>query len=598
MKRELEKNLKTNNKSGVKTRKLYIKKHYPDDYHKIINIREVDNWYEKLYWYINEFNMKPMCKNKNCNNRVNFISYSRGYYQYCSIKCRNTDKNLIEENKKLLIKKYGVDNPMKISEVKKKSKKTKKEKYNNENFINIDKIKKTKREKYGNEYYNNRKKAIKTSITNFGEKNINNREKAKQTMLNKYGVDVYSKSTYFSKKVNETYNNKTPDEISKINNKRKQTILNKYGVEHFSQSQEFKNNIIKKRLNDYTKKLNINLNQIEYDLNKKTFKIKNFCDNHDEFDINYYVLKNRLMYGIKDICTICNPVSSNNSISEKEILNFITNELQYEGNKIKINNKEIDIFITNNNVGIEYNGLYWHSTINVNKNYHLNKTELCEKNNIQLLHIFENEWKNKKKIVKSIIKSKLNIIENKIYARKCTIININPQTSKKFLNENHIQGNVNSKIKLGLIYNNELVSIMTFGNLRKSLGSKNVNDGYEMLRFCNKLNTQVIGGASKLLKHFIKTYEPKFIISYADRRYSNGELYRKLGFDFVKYTKPNYWYFKPHEYILHHRFKFRKDVLIKEGFDSQKTEHQIMSERGYYRIYDSGNMKFILKLQL
>jgi hypothetical protein len=168
---------------------------------------------------------------------------------------------------------------------------------------------------------------------------------------------------------------------------------------------------------------------------------------------------------------------------------------------------------------------------------------------------------------------------------------------RDFLEANHIQGFVGSKVKIGLFYDNELVSLMTFGKKRVALGNKEQIEGeYEMLRFCNKLNTSVIGGASKLLSYFIKTYKPKSILSFANRRYSNGGLYEKLGFKHIGNTQPNYWYFKIHEYTLHYRFKFRKDVLVREGFDKNKTEHQIMAERGYFKIYDSGNMKFKLIL--
>ena len=130
---------------------------------------------------------------------------------------------------------------------------------------------------------------------------------------------------------------------------------------------------------------------------------------------------------------------------------------------------------------------------------------------------------------------------------------------------------------------------MTFTKIDNKV---NIEGEYEMLRFCDKLNTHVIDGASKLLSYFIKTYKPKSIITYVDRRYSQGNLYEQLGFKFIENTTPNYWYYKKNEMIKQHRFKFRKDVLVKEGFDKNKTEFEIMNDRDYYRIYDSGNMKF------
>jgi hypothetical protein len=138
---------------------------------------------------------------------------------------------------------------------------------------------------------------------------------------------------------------------------------------------------------------------------------------------------------------------------------------------------------------------------------------------------------------------------------------------------------------------------MTFGTIRIIMGNKiNIEGEYEMLRFCNKLNTIIIGGASKLLSYFIKNYQPKSILTFADKRYSQGKLYNQLGFKKISETKPNYYYFKPNDMIRHYRFNFRKDVLIRDGYDSNKTEKEIMFERKYLQIYDCGNMKFELIL--
>jgi hypothetical protein len=131
---------------------------------------------------------------------------------------------------------------------------------------------------------------------------------------------------------------------------------------------------------------------------------------------------------------------------------------------------------------------------------------------------------------------------------------------------------------------------MTFGSLRKNLGSKSKEGSYELLRFCNKLNTSVIGGASKLFKYFVKKYKPEQVISYALRDYSNGNLYKQLGFKLEYNTQPNYFYTDTNNRF--NRFQFRKDILVKEGYDPNKTEHQIMLERGYYRVYDTGSYKF------
>jgi hypothetical protein len=276
--------------------------------------------------------------------------------------------------------------------------------------------------------------------------------------------------------------------------------------------------------------------------------------------------------------------------SENELKEFLKslNISFIENTRKIISPLELDIFIPSHNMAIEYNGLYWHSEIHKPSNYHLNKTELCEKQNVKLIHIFEDEWLFKQDIVKSRLKNLLGLTENRIYARKCVIKEVNIKKYKTFLDDNHIQGSVNSSIRVGLYYNDELVSLMTFGKGRIALGGN--SNQYELLRFCNKLNTNVIGGADKLLKYFIKTYQPKEIISYADRRWSQGNLYEKLNFINTHTSAPNYWYIFGRK--RKYRFGFRKSILVKEGFDINKTEHEIMLERNIYRIYDCGTIAY------
>ena len=274
---------------------------------------------------------------------------------------------------------------------------------------------------------------------------------------------------------------------------------------------------------------------------------------------------------------------------------FIKNNYKGEilfNNKSIINPYEIDIYIPELKLAFEFNGLYWHNEEHRENNYHLNKTELCEKQGIQLIQIFEDDWLYKQNIIKSIVLNKLNKTINKIFARKTEIKEVyDNKLISEFLDKNHIQGFVGSKVKLGLFYEDELVSLMTFGNRRVAMGKKATNDGeYELLRFCNKLRTNIIGGASKLFKYFIKNYNPEEITTYADRSISQGQLYKTLGFTFNGKTEPNYYYII--DGIRHHRFNFRKDKLVKEGFDSNKTEHEIMLDRNIYRIYDSGNLKY------
>lgn len=294
--------------------------------------------------------------------------------------------------------------------------------------------------------------------------------------------------------------------------------------------------------------------------------------------------------------TNLNMVNNFTSKPQLEIYGYIKNELGVEcelNNKKVLNGIELDIFIPNKNIAIEYNGLYYHcENMGKNKYYHLNKSELASSKNIKLIHIFEDEWRDKKYIVKLRIRNLLGLNNKSYYARKCKIKEISTIEKDEFLNQYHIEGGDESSIRLGAFINEELVGVMTFSKLRKVLGYKNENNNeYEMVRFTSK---SVIGLASKFLKYFKTNYDVNKIISYADRRWSpisDDCIYNKLGFDFIGSTKPNYWYLRNYKY-REHRFNFRKDILVKKGADKNKTENQIMSELGYEKIWDCGTFKY------
>ena len=265
------------------------------------------------------------------------------------------------------------------------------------------------------------------------------------------------------------------------------------------------------------------------------------------------------------------------SIEDKK--NVITN--------YSFNDENIDIFISNRNVGINFISLKKHNEKYVSdKRYFQKKSDLLEKHKIQLIHIFEDEWRDKKNICKSRINNILGK-SKRVFARNCEIINVDKITSKNFFNENHIQGDINSCVVYGLKYNNEIVSMMSFGGFRKNMGRNNSDNEYELLRFCNKLHYSVVGGASKLFKYFIKEKNPMRIISYADRRWSIGNLYKQLDFTFSHISEPSYFYIINNN--RKNRFAYRKDVLIsKYGCDINDTEHNFCKKNGWYRIYDCG----------
>ncbi len=431
-------------------------------------------------------------------------------------------------------------------------------------------------------------------------------DKFKTTCLEKYGVENPSQIEEIKKKKSNTlFNNYNTNSVIELN---KDKIKEKYGVENVFQSEEIKEKIKETNLKKYgvenpqqSEYIMINrlLNTypehkiINIDLKNKIYTI--FCEKcNNNYDISFDLLHSRKSHKIYP-CVICNPIGSTTSIKENELSIFINNN--YDGEIVEsdrniLNGKELDIHLPELNLAFEFNGVYWHNELYKVKNYHLEKTEKCLEKGIQLIHIWEDDWHYKQEIIKSMILNKLGKTPNKIFARKTIIKEMTDnKLVKDFLNNNHIQGFVGSSIKIGLFYDAELVSLMTFGKKRKFMNSSFKEGEYELLRFCNKLNTNVIGGASKLFKYFISNYSFREITTYANRNHSNGDLYKTLGFNFVSKTPPNYYYVV--DSIRKHRFGFRKDVLIKEGYDPNKTEHEIMLSRKIYRIYDSGSLKYI-----
>lgn len=276
------------------------------------------------------------------------------------------------------------------------------------------------------------------------------------------------------------------------------------------------------------------------------------------------------------------------STAENQIAEYIETlgiKINKNDRTVLPNRYELDIYAPKEKIAIEFDGIYWHNELNKPKMYHLDKSKNCDENGIRLIHIFEDEWLNKSRIWKSMLNTLFGKIKNRFFARKCEIKEVDSKTSRDFLDSNHLQGYCNSKYRYGLYYNNELVSIMTFGKTRHFIG--NSSHEYELLRFCNKLDTTVVGGASKLLNYFIKKHNPNSIVSYADKRWSNGKLYEKLGFKLYNISPPNYYYVIGNE--RKNRFNFRKSVLMKKyNCPENMTEHEFCKSMKWYRIYDCG----------
>lgn len=280
------------------------------------------------------------------------------------------------------------------------------------------------------------------------------------------------------------------------------------------------------------------------------------------------------------------------SSAQKELYEYIKNlSCEFEqGDTSLLHGREIDLLNHTLKLGIEYNGLYFHSDKYRNRSYHVSKMKEMEKLGYRLIYIWEDWWIRKQDIVKSMLSSVFGKTNHRIFARNCQIREITDEQAKIFLHHSHIQGSSVSKIRIGLFYNEELVGVMTFGKLRKTLGMRSKDGHWELLRFASKLNTTIVGGASKLFSFFCRKYKPEKVISYANRDWSNGNVYTKMGFSFVGMTEPGYFYAKGKRRFS--RSQFTKDKLVKSGADKTKSESMIMSQRGYLKIWDTGNLKY------
>ncbi len=546
----------------------------------------------KIYWILSGITQFPKCEI--CGDElknINVYSVQQGYKKQICTKKSCVNKYAAKKRVAKMLENYGVTTNFARTEVIEKITQTNIERFGNAcpaNNVDIrEQIKHDNLEKFGCEYYSSTDEC---------------KEKVRKTVLEEYGVDCVFKS-------------------AEVKAKSKQTSLEKYGTEYPAQSEIVKENTKKSLIAEYGENYakilwgnNGNVGQSKRAYNQYILKSQYV---EPMFSLEYYIEQRKqgnnnflfkckkcgkMFYsywdnGATKACPYCKITEIGSSKKEYELYTQVITCLngQYlvkHNDRSLLINKELDVYIPSKKLAIEFDGLYWHNDDNQqNYKYHLEKTLLCEKHDVHLIHVFENEWNYKQDIVMSRIKNLLGIYDATVYARKCEIREVTSKESKIFQEANHIQGAVNAKVHLGLYYGNELISLMTFGKCRF-----NKNYEWELLRFCNKLGYHVPGAAGKLLKHFEKTCHPKSLISYADRRWSRGKLYEALGFKLDHVSAPNYWYFKSYDCCqLESRVNFQKHKLNDKlpTFDQSLSEVENMKNNGYHRIFDCGNLVYI-----
>lgn len=327
-----------------------------------------------------------------------------------------------------------------------------------------------------------------------------------------------------------------------------------------------------------------NYSKVDYRDSKD--KVTIVCNKHGEFTQR----PNSHLNG--QGCPKCGVIISK---QHQDVLNLLPNGISVINNDRDLfDGLEIDIFLPNEKIGIEINGTYWHGLRHDNRmkhdrlmRLHNYKSTIAEKRDIKLFQFWDFEINSKPLLIKSMIYNSIGL-SNRIYARKCDILELDNKTSTKFFEECHLQGHRNASVTYGLSLEDKLQCVLSF--------SKHKEYDWEIIRFSNQLNTNVVGGFSKLLNYFIKKHKPKNILTFADRRISQAKLYLRNNFNQVSITKPNYFYCK--QDLILSRQQCQKHKLLRllgEKFNPELSESENMLINGFSKVYDAGHIKLLLQ---
>ena len=548
---------------------------------KVIEKSNINDSLEGKIYHIITGNKPTLCKN---NNTLRFNDYGNGFNKLCSRNCLcvnekrkktnlerygvdnpSKSKEIIDKTKQSNIEKYGVDNPSKSEEVKNKIKQTNQERYGVDSTLELreiqDRIKQTTIEKYGVDH-------------NFKSKKIRNN--IKEVFIDRYGVD-------------------NPFKSKEVKNKIKQTSMDKYGVDNPSKSKEIIDKIKKSHTDRYgtffnrkhISKENIDIledkDKLVYNITLYGINILSKNMNCDKTTIYRYIKKHGILY------------DKNRSSYEIEIENWlIEQKISFQSNSRSIISPlELDFYLSDYNIAIEFNGLYWHSDLFKNKNYHLDKYLTCKEKGIRLISINEDIWIKNSNLIKSKILNIIGKSEKGLPARKLFVCSIDNRTANQFCEKYHIQGKTGRQ----MIYScgafdkeNNLIGIMIFNEQRKT-------GEVELIRFCTDGKIHC-GLFSKMLKFSINENNFNKIISFADLRYSEGNLYEKTGFKKLCQIKPDYMYIRDDKSFHKNNFSKsslkKKKLFISDDYVNKHTEKELTEELGYHKLYDIGKIKYEL----
>ena len=468
-------------------------------------------------------------------------------------------RNRSDKAKETFLKKYGVDNPSKSIEVYDKVRKTNLERYGVEcsaqSEVVKEKIKASNRKKYGVEY------SFQAEVV---------KDKIKATSLERYGVDNPSKSDIIKNRIVES-NRKNlgvdyPMQSKEVMDKSMVTSLQKYGTEYPNQSEIVKQHIKESSLRIYG---------VEHPFMSDVVIGKVLNTNLERYGVPCYLMLTKRWEEANDS-------KPNRDFAELLDDNNITYEREFRCGKYSY-----DFKIGNNLV--EINPTATHNTHfnpygknRIDDMYHFNKSNIANVKGYNVIHVFD--WDDIDKVVQLLRERET------VYARKCEVRLVNEVDANKYLDTYHLQGTCRGqKFRLGLYYDNKLVSLMTFGKSRF-----NKNCEYELLRYCSHYS--VICGAEKLFKYFVDNYKPNSIVSYCDTSKFSGKVYDILGFKYVKTNSPRkHWYSRKEKRHITDGLLLSQgyDRLFKENHGKGTSNEELILARGYLPVYDCGQSTYI-----
>lgn len=467
-----------------------------------------------------------------------------------------SEEDRLERMKQTMLDRYGVEYALQRTESKEKFKNTFSNRSEEQNKASRQKRIETCQKKYGaNNPQQNESVKAKTKATNLQRRGCEYamqseevKAKNRETLLRKYGADNASR-------------------VEEFKNKRTATIQNRFGVSNYGET------VLSQEIRDI---LNSKEKLVQY---IEESGLRTSVDIANKIGCSFSALNSRInKYQIRNL------IDNSKSHYETEISTLLTSwgVLNYKSRTILDSCLEIDFYCPDYNIGIEFNGDYWHSSLNKPKQYHFDKSKDAQNQGIRLIHIWEYEWNDPRKrpIIESMLKIAFGKIENRIYARNCEIKEITNAEAQPFNDANHLQGHRNAAVTYGLFYNNQLVQLMSFSKTKYNKNLKGDNS-WEIIRGCPGSNNVVIGGVSKLFAHFVRKYKPDAVFSYCDFNKFDGKGYEALGMEFVGYTGPDMKWLMPDGSVV----------------DRSPSKHKELKEQAEAQLWGAGSKKYLWQSQ-